>query len=106
LPDGKVPRGRCTVRPDIVVEVVSPNDLYEEVEEKLADYFDAGVPLIWIVTPLTRTVLVYKADGTARRLRDTDDLTADPIIPNFCVRIADLFPNPPEATPATPSEPA
>src|SRR5690349_449170 len=58
LPDGRVPRGICKFRPDLAVEVVSPNDTYEEVEEKLADYFDAGVPLIWVVTPKTRTVLV------------------------------------------------
>ncbi|MCI0700012.1 MAG: Uma2 family endonuclease, partial [Planctomycetia bacterium] len=92
LPDGRVPVGICRFRPDLAIEVVSPNDTYEEVEEKLADYFDAGVPLIWVVTPKTRTVLVYQADGTARRFRDTDDLTADPVIPNFRVRIEEFFP--------------
>jgi Uma2 family endonuclease len=95
LPADGIPRGICKTRPDLAVEVVSPNDTYEEVDEKLADYFDAGVPLIWVVTPKTRTVLVYRADGSAQRLRDTDDLTADPLIPGFRVRIADLFPNPP-----------
>ena len=104
LPDGRVPRGICKFRPDLAVEVVSPNDTYEVVEEKLADYFDAGIPLIWVVTPKTRTVLVYHADGTARRLRDTDDLTADPVVPGFRVRIADLFPNPPEPSAAAPTE--
>jgi Uma2 family endonuclease len=98
LPDGRVPVGICRVRPDLAVEVVSPNDTYEEIDEKLADYFDAGVPLIWVVTPKTRTVLVYQSDGTARRLRDSDDLTADPVLPGFRVRIADLFPNPPLPT--------
>ena len=84
-----------------------PTDLYDGVEEKLADYFDAGIPLVWVVTPKTRTVLVYHADGTARRLRDTDDLTADPVIAGFRVRIADLFPNPPLPPPAaTPEAPA
>ena len=107
LPDGRVPRGICKFRPDLAVEVVSPNDTYEEVEVKIADYFDAGIPLIWVVTPKTRTVLVYLADGTARRLRDTDDLTADPVIPGVRVRIADLFPNPPEVTTdAAPTDPA
>ncbi len=95
IPADGIPRGICKIRPDLAVEVVSPNDGYEEVEEKLADYFDAGVPLIWVVTPKTRTVLVYRADGTARRLRDTDELSADPIIPGVRIRIADLFPNPP-----------
>lgn len=106
LPEGRVPRGICRFRPDLAVEVISPNDNYEEVDEKLADYIDASVPLIWVVTPKTRTVLVYRADGTARRLRDTDDLTAEPVIPGFKVRIAELFPNPPEpvgdAAPAPP----
>ena len=107
LPDGRVPRGLCKFRPDLAVEVVSPNDTYEVVEEKLADYFDAGIPLIWVVTPKTRTVLVYQADGTARRLRDTDDLTADPVISGVRVRIADLFPNPPEPIgDAAPADPA
>ena len=51
LPDGRVPIGTTDVRPDLVVEVVSPTDNYEDVDEKVADYFDAGVPLIWVVTP-------------------------------------------------------
>ena len=100
LPDGRLPRGICRIRPDLAVEVVAPDDTYEDVEEKLADYFDAGVPLIWVVTPRTRTVLVYRADGTARRLRDTDELTADPIIPGFRAKVADLFP--PTAAPTKP----
>jgi Uma2 family endonuclease len=98
LPDGLVPRGITNIRPDLAVEVISPGDYYYEVEEKIADYYDAGIPLIWIVSPQTRTVMVYRPDGTSHRLRDTDDLTADPVIAGFRVRIADLFPNPPEIT--------
>ncbi|HEY1191155.1 MAG TPA: Uma2 family endonuclease [Gemmata sp.] len=105
LPNGRVPTGICKFRPDLAVEVVSPNDTYEAVDEKLADYFDAGVPLIWVVTPKTRTVLVYCADGTAQRLCDTDDLTADPIIPGFRAKISDLFPNPPTASADPAQEP-
>ena len=105
IPTDGIPRGMCKFRPDLAVEVVSPNDTYEEVEEKLADYFDAGVPLIWVVTPKTRTVLVYQADGSRAAARDTDDLTANPVIPGVRIRIADLFPNPPEPTADTPASP-
>jgi hypothetical protein len=42
--------------------------------------------------------MVYRLDGSSQRLRDIDDLTADPVIEGFRVRIADLFPNPPEST--------
>ena len=101
LPNGRVPVGITLIRPDLAVEVISPNDEYESIDEKIADYYDAGVPLIWVVAPRTRTVLVYQADGSARRLRDTDDLTADPVVHGFRVRVAELFPNPPEPTPTT-----
>jgi Uma2 family endonuclease len=104
LPTGGLADGMFCIRPDFVVEVISKNEEYEEVDEKLADYFDAGVPLIWVLTPKTRTVLVYRADGTARRLTHADELTGDPIVPGFRVRVADLFPPPappaPEAPPA------
>ena len=101
LPNGRVPIGITPFRPDLAVEVISPNDEYESIDEKIADYYDAGVPLIWVVAPRTRTVLVYQADGSARRLRDSDDLIADPVVPGFRVRVAELFPNPPEPAPAT-----
>ena len=103
LPGGRVPVGICEVAPDLAVEVISPNDGYDEVDAKVADYFDARVPLIWIVAPRTRTVHIYHADGSARRLRETDDLTADPVVPGFRVRVADLFPNPPDPVPEPPA---
>jgi Uma2 family endonuclease len=96
LPGGRVPKGITRFRPDIAVEVVSPNDTYNTIDLRLADYIAAGVPLIWVVSEVTRTVLVYQPDGTARRLTESDHLTADPIVPGFRVQVADLFPNPPE----------
>lgn len=103
LTDGLVPKGITKIRPDLAVEVISPRDYYDEVDEKIAEYYDAEIPLFWIVSPQTRTVMVYRPDGTCQRLRDTDDLTADPIIPGFRVRISDLFPNPPESVIEEPS---
>lgn len=94
LPEGKVPLGITNFRPDLAVEVVSPRDIYYEVDDKLADFFDAGIPLIWIVSPFTQTVVAYHLDGTCRRLRANEELTAHPLISDFRVRIADLFPNP------------
>ncbi|HEX4612412.1 MAG TPA: Uma2 family endonuclease [Urbifossiella sp.] len=105
LPGGRVPKGITPFRPDIAVEVVSPNDTYDELGEKVADYLAAGVPLIWVVSPATRTVLTYHADGSVRRLGATDPLTADPFIPGFRVLVADLFPYPPDPAGADP-EPA
>ena len=48
LPGGIRPKGWARFSPDLAVEVVSPNDLAEEIEEKLTDYRKAGVPMVWV----------------------------------------------------------
>lgn len=58
LPGGQLPKGHVRIPPDLVVEVVSPNDLVYEVEEKVDDYQKAGVPLIWVIHPENRTVFI------------------------------------------------
>jgi Uma2 family endonuclease len=88
--------GYCTVVPDIVAEVVSPNDLAEEVEEKLEDWLGAGVKLVWIVHPVTRTIRVHRAGGGIAYLQDTDTLTAEGVLSNFAVPVVDLFRRPGE----------
>ena len=105
LPNGEVPRGITNVRPDLAVEVVSPNDEYDLVDEKVADYYSVGVPLVWVVSPATRTVLVYLPDGTVRRLTEADELTAGPVTPGFRVTVAHLFPKRAAPAAAPPHEP-
>ena len=63
LPAGEEPEGHCPIAPDLAVEVVSPNDLYSEVEEKVDDYLAAGVRLVWVIDPPTRTAHVHRAGG-------------------------------------------
>jgi Uma2 family endonuclease len=86
-------QGHCRVAPDLAVEVVSPNDLHEDLMRKLEDYFAAGVPLVWVVEPDLRCVTVYEAPGqTSRRLRETEDLTGGNVLPGFHCRVGELFP--------------
>ena len=46
LPGGELPDGWIKIRPDLAVEVVSPNDTVEKLNEKLEDYEIAGIPLV------------------------------------------------------------
>ena len=94
FPNGRPPRGFARLVPDFVAEVVSPNDTYYEVEDRLNDYLLVQVPLVWIVNPDRRTVHVYTPDGTIRRLTAEQELTAAPLFPGSRVRVADLFPEP------------
>ena len=83
--------GHCTTVPDLVAEVISPNDLAEDVEAKRDEWLAAGVKLIWIASPTTRTVSVHRADGSSALLRTTDTLTAEGVLPGFSCTVGDLF---------------
>ena len=89
---GQLPKGWVRIPPDLAVEVVSPNDSYEEVEEKLEDYEKAGVPLIWVISPRSRKGMVYRADGSASRLREDDDLSGEDVIPGFRCPLREILP--------------
>jgi Uma2 family endonuclease len=79
------------IAPDLAVEVVSPNDRYEEVLEKIERYHQAGVPLVWLVQPRRRAVEVHPLGQPSFLLREGDTLEGGDIIPGFRLPIANLF---------------
>lgn len=92
LPDNVLPRGHVRVVPDLVLEVVSPNDLAWEVDLKVTEYLQAGVPLVWVCYPDTRTVSIYRVQGQVTRLGVGDLLSDAEILPGFTCPVADVFP--------------
>ncbi|MBX9622893.1 MAG: Uma2 family endonuclease [Gemmataceae bacterium] len=105
LPGERVPEGHLTIPPDLAAEVVSPHDEVLPFEEKLLDYRDAGVRLVWVIFPNTGTAWVYRPDGSGVFVGEDGLLDGGDVIPGFSVRLADLFPRPPEL-PAVPEPPA
>jgi Uma2 family endonuclease len=95
--------GHCTTFPDLVAEVVSPNDNAEDLEEKIDEWLRVGVKVVWVVTPATRTVRVHRADGGYAFLRAADILTAPDVLPGFAIPVAGLFRLPGEPVPAAAS---
>lgn len=39
--------------PDLCVEILSPSDTWQNIREKLIEYFDCGVRMVWVVDPST-----------------------------------------------------
>jgi Uma2 family endonuclease len=91
LPGDTTPDGHIKLAPDLAVEVVSTNDLAEEVETKIAEYRSAGVRLVWVISPTAKTVLVRRLDGTALTLTESDTLSGEEVVPGFTCKVADLF---------------
>lgn len=78
--------------PDLAVEVVSPNDLYSELQEKVDGYLADGVQLVWVVDPQRRKVVVYTTDSdTQTTLGDHATLTGDDVLTGFSVPVTNLF---------------
>jgi Uma2 family endonuclease len=85
--------GMMPIPPDLAVEVLSPNDLAYDVAEKVQEYLDNGFPLVWVVQPNTRTVTIYRADGSMALMHESDEITGESALPTFRCRVADLFPS-------------
>lgn len=96
LPPDWQDQGFVRVVPDLAAEVLSPNDSAYEVDEKLQEYLEAGVRLVWIINPETRTVRIHRADGTFGWLTDRDELDGEDVLPGFRCPVRELFP--PETT--------
>jgi Uma2 family endonuclease len=77
--------------PDLAVEVLSPSDTVEEVDEKIADYLDAGTSLVWIINPKRKSVTVYKSKANPIVLHESDLLDGENIVPEFTCKIVELF---------------
>ena len=97
------PRGRAhrfyEGAADLVVEIVSPGDRAGELARKVAGYLAAGTALVWVVYPEIRTVVAHRPDGTARVHGEDDTLHGGDVLPGFAVRVAELFPELPDAPP-------
>jgi Uma2 family endonuclease len=78
-------------RPILAVEILSPNDRHEDVSDKVVEYLEAGVPLVWIVDTLFSTVTVYRPDAKPQLFNADQILTAELFLPGFQVTVADLF---------------
>ena len=77
--------------PDLAVDVASPNDSYEYLEQKVGDYRSAGVRLIWVVYPMTRSVLIRRLDRTCAELDEAGTLDGEDVVPGFACPVAALF---------------
>lgn len=77
--------------PDLCVEVVKPLDKAVELREKVIEYFEAGVPLVWVIYPQQQVVDVYDSPESSRTFHRKGTLTGGTIIPGFSLPLEQLF---------------
>ena len=90
LPD--LPRtGFGEVPPDLVVEIVSPGDTPAEIQAKVRDWVEAGVPLQWWLYPETQAVRVVRSLQDREELGPGDTLNGGDVLPGFSCLVSALF---------------
>ncbi len=80
--------------PDLAVEVISPSNTPKEMNEKLHEYFEKGVRLVWFVRPKARVVDVYTAADRFTRLTASMQLDGGDVLPGFSIQVGKLFQKP------------
>jgi Uma2 family endonuclease len=78
--------------PDFVVELRSPTDTLEPLQEKMAEYLANGARLGWLLDPKERKVYVYRPDAEVVCLENPSQLTGDPVLPGFVLDLTRVWP--------------
>ena len=77
--------------PDLAIEVISPNDRYTEVDEKVADWLAAGTRMVVVVNPRNKTVKVHRSPADVVTLTLADTLDGSDVVPGWQMAVADIF---------------
>lgn len=77
--------------PDLAVEVISPNDVYLEVEEKVFEWLEAGTRMVITINPRKKTVTVYRSLLDVKILTENDVLDGEDVVPGWQMPLKKLF---------------
>jgi Uma2 family endonuclease len=85
------PEDFATVPPDLAVEVLSPGDRPQNVLDKVGEYLEAGVRLVWVIDPQGERAVAYRSLSDVVTLGPDDDLDGGDVLPGFRCRLRDVL---------------
>jgi Uma2 family endonuclease len=91
FPDDKVPDDFGDLAPDLAVEVLSLHDRPRHVLDKVGEYLEAGVRLIWVIDPRHGRAVVYRSLSDVRELGAHGELDGEDVVPGFRCTLRDIL---------------
>jgi Uma2 family endonuclease len=91
VPKGEFPEGIPELGPELVVEVRSPTNTWIEMIGKAMEYFSAGVLVVVVLDPATRSASAYRPDARTDIFEAEEDLTLPDVLPGFSVAVRKFF---------------
>ena len=79
------------VAPELVVEVLSPDDRAVDVNQKIREYLAIGVAQVWVADPEARSISVYRSPTDVKEFGEADRLPGGELLPGFETAVAGLF---------------
>lgn len=89
--EGAPPKKFWPFAPDLAVEVVSPSETAESIQERVGDWFAAGVRSVWLLYPSLAAVHMYRSATDVRILLKGEILSGEEVLPGFSCSVTDLF---------------
>ncbi len=83
--------GFAELAPDLVVEVLSPDDRPGEILAKVGEWLEAGAQRVWVIDPERGIARVYRQDGTETILEAADLLHGEDVLPGFSCTLASIL---------------
>lgn len=77
--------------PLLAVEILSPSDKQEDINEKVDEYLASGVELVWVVDPHFRTVTVHRRGAEPELFNVLQQLSGEPHLPGLNVPVSSIF---------------
>jgi Uma2 family endonuclease len=94
IPSEGEPDTKWPMPPDLAVEVISPDDLYEKVYAKAMEYLTAGVKQVWLVSPEHHTVTIYRSATNITAFAGDGELVSEDVFPGFRCPLREIFISP------------
>jgi Uma2 family endonuclease len=92
VPKGTLkPRGYLLVAPDLIVEVKSSDDVWNEVRAKVVEYLKAGVPVVCVLDPERLTATIFQLNRAEQLLSAEDFLSFPEVLPGFSAQVRRFF---------------
>ncbi|PYQ48767.1 MAG: hypothetical protein DMF78_20435 [Acidobacteria bacterium] len=78
--------------PDLAVEVLSPSARPRRVLDRVGEYLESGVRLVWVIDPQKRRAVAYRSLTELNEIPASGTLDGADVLPSFECLLADLLP--------------
>jgi Uma2 family endonuclease len=91
FPGDTAPEGFAELAPDLAVEILSPEDRPREVLDKVGEYLQAGVRLVWVIDPKQSEASVYRSLTDTHVVGSGAILDGEDVLPGFRCPLVEIL---------------